>query len=178
MLKNVLIPIDGSEVAAAAIAVAAGAVGPDAKVTVLEVVDSIGVIVARTSPAGFPLGPVAYDPDILESVIRTQRSAAEKHLATAAASLKERGIQNVDTAIREGIPGEVIVQTARDLGVDVVAMGTHGRSGLFRTVLGSVAEHVVRHLRGVPAAHFTGRTRRRIVIPRVAARPQRKKGIR
>jgi len=42
-------------------------------------------------------------------------------------------------------PGEAVVQVAGELGATLVAMGTHGRGGLTRMVLGSVADHVIRH---------------------------------
>jgi universal stress protein A len=47
--------------------------------------------------------------------------------------------------ILEGDPAEVIVDVAREHGCDLIVMGTHGRSGLGRLVLGSVAEQVIRH---------------------------------
>lgn len=47
--------------------------------------------------------------------------------------------------ILEGDPAGVIVDVAREHGCDLIVMGTHGRSGLGRLVLGSVAEHVIRH---------------------------------
>ncbi len=51
---------------------------------------------------------------------------------------------DVDLLIREGLPGETIVQQATALRPDLLVMGTHGRSGLTRLVLGSVTEHVLR----------------------------------
>ena len=47
--------------------------------------------------------------------------------------------------ILEGDPAEVIVDVAREHGCDLIVMGTHGRGGLGRLVLGSVAEQVIRH---------------------------------
>ncbi len=44
-----------------------------------------------------------------------------------------------------GNPGPVIVQVARDQGCDMIVLGTHGRSGLLRILMGSVAEYVLRH---------------------------------
>ncbi len=48
-----------------------------------------------------------------------------------------------DIRIVDGHPAEVISEQARDLGVDLIVMGTHGRSGLQRALLGSVAQKVV-----------------------------------
>ncbi len=49
------------------------------------------------------------------------------------------------TLLVNGVPHEAIVETARSVGADLIVMGTHGRSGLQRLVLGSVAENVLRH---------------------------------
>ena len=50
----------------------------------------------------------------------------------------------VETAIREGNPSREIVEYARENDFDTVVMGTHGRGGIDRLLLGSVAERVVR----------------------------------
>jgi universal stress protein A len=46
--------------------------------------------------------------------------------------------------VRTGVPNVDIVRAARDLGVDLIVMATHGRTGLAHFVLGSVTEHVIR----------------------------------
>jgi nucleotide-binding universal stress UspA family protein len=71
-------------------------------------------------------------------------AVAEEKLAETAAALAARGIE-VETVAREGYPPEVIVDTARSLGVDLIAMGTHGRTGLRHLLLGSNAERVIEH---------------------------------
>jgi universal stress protein A len=45
----------------------------------------------------------------------------------------------------QGIPGQAIVAVAEECQADLIVMGTHGRRGLSRLVMGSVAEHVMRH---------------------------------
>ena len=47
--------------------------------------------------------------------------------------------------LREGSPREVILQVAKEVGTDLIVMGTHGRSGLARVAFGSVADHTIRH---------------------------------
>ena len=49
-----------------------------------------------------------------------------------------------ETAVLEGAPSEAITDHAEDIGADVVAIGTHGRSGLDRLLLGSITERTVR----------------------------------
>ena len=51
----------------------------------------------------------------------------------------------VDTVAKEGYPPEVIADAARELEVDLIAMGTHGRTGLRHLLLGSNAERVIEH---------------------------------
>ncbi|MBI3287080.1 MAG: universal stress protein [Chloroflexi bacterium] len=49
------------------------------------------------------------------------------------------------TLIREGSPRPVILEVAKEVGADLIVMGTHGWTGLTQLLFGSVAEHVVRH---------------------------------
>jgi nucleotide-binding universal stress UspA family protein len=67
---------------------------------------------------------------------------AEESLATLAAELRRDGL-TVDTLAREGYPPETIVAVAREIDADVIALGTHGRTGLRHLLLGSNAERVV-----------------------------------
>ncbi len=83
------------------------------------------------------------------------------------------GIDVRVTVVDGGAPGEAILQTARRLGADAICVASHGRSGLLRSVLGSVAEavisgselpvHVVRPERSAEA--LTPRTSRRSAPP-------------
>ncbi len=62
----------------------------------------------------------------------------------------ERGLRRLRpapsrTMTVNGVPHDAIVQAARTIGADLIVIGTHGRSGLKRLVLGSVAENVLRH---------------------------------
>src|SRR5688572_11616992 len=57
---------------------------------------------------------------------------------------QERGIATVDTVVVEGSAFTEIIRTARTENVDLIVMGTHGRTGLKHVLLGSVAEKVVR----------------------------------
>ena len=66
-------------------------------------------------------------------------------VATAAAELG--GDLDVTTATTSGVPAHAICAYAHRIGADLIVMGTHGRTGVSRAVLGSVAEAVVRHSR-------------------------------
>jgi len=50
----------------------------------------------------------------------------------------------VEVHVRDGLPAEEIVELAEDQGVDLIVVGTHGRRGLERLLMGSVAEQIVR----------------------------------
>jgi nucleotide-binding universal stress UspA family protein len=64
-------------------------------------------------------------------------------LQERATNLRAQGVE-VRTIARVGEVSETILQVARDERVDVIVMGTHGRAGLGRLILGSVAEKIVR----------------------------------
>lgn len=75
------------------------------------------------------------------------RSEAQSSLDAAAIAARDAGIE-VETAVIEhhnNHIGDVIIKEAERWRADLIAMGTHGRHGIARTLLGSVAEHVVRH---------------------------------
>ena len=67
---------------------------------------------------------------------------AERSLAALAEELRREGLA-VETVAREGYPPETIVAVGKELDVDVIALGTHGRTGLRHLLLGSNAERVV-----------------------------------
>jgi nucleotide-binding universal stress UspA family protein len=73
---------------------------------------------------------------------RDVEGAAEERLITLAEEIRKQGFQ-VETLAREGFPPEVILGEAQTAGADLIAMGTHGRTGLAHLVLGSTAERVV-----------------------------------
>jgi nucleotide-binding universal stress UspA family protein len=52
---------------------------------------------------------------------------------------------NYETKVVMGNPADEILKYAEDQGIDLVIMGTHGRKGLERTFMGSVADHVIKH---------------------------------
>jgi nucleotide-binding universal stress UspA family protein len=116
-----------------------------AEVVLLRVVDSVGHIISQSTPAGFEMSAGGVTAEIAEQAVAAQRDAAQAELDAVAEGLKAQGVQAVSTVVAEGIPGDEIVRTAEALGCDIVVMATHGRSGLGRAVLGSVADHVARH---------------------------------
>ena len=76
------------------------------------------------------------------------KSAVEEEVAERARRGRDLGIE-ATAILRQGHPDDTIPEIATEIGADLVVIGTHGRTGIKRFLLGSVAEHVVRHA-GVP----------------------------
>ncbi len=152
MFQSALFTIDGSKTALSALPGLLRAIDPEqTEVTVLQVVDSVQLMLAHTTPAGFPMyAGGGVDVDVAEQAVSGQREEAEARLADVVSELAETGVQHVSTEVREGRPGDQIVDFAQEHGIELVVMATHGRTGFRRTVLGSVADHVLRHLDAVP----------------------------
>lgn len=139
---DVLVPTDGSPAAAAAIdhgIALADAFG--ATVHAVYVVDTAALAggADTTIPGGGGGGGVATG-DLLEPMIESGEGAADRVVAQA----RERGLDATAEVI-EGSPGSALLDYVEDSGVDFVAMGTHGRSGLDRVLLGSTTERLMRH---------------------------------
>lgn len=92
------------------------------------------------------LGALAgYPPEMLSvpatgELLQQIRAEAADRMARLAAHCP-----GARTLMREGLPRAVILEVAREVGADLIVMGTHGRTGLAHVFFGSVAEHVVRH---------------------------------
>lgn len=128
MYDQILFPTDGSDTARAAFDYALDvAATHDATVRVLYVADTTRTSATRIS------GDVV---DVLEQ--------EGIDIVDEAARRAEGRDVTVLTDVYQGEPGETIVEYADEFDVDLVAMATHGRSGLKRYLLGSVTERVVR----------------------------------
>jgi nucleotide-binding universal stress UspA family protein len=129
--ERVLIPTDGSRAAGAAVdhgvAVAAAT---DATVHALNVVD-LGALASR-SGSGPPTA-------LYEQFVERGEEATERIAERA----REAGLDAV-TEVREGFPGATLLEYAREADASFVAMGTHGRTGVERVVLGSTTERTIR----------------------------------
>jgi nucleotide-binding universal stress UspA family protein len=69
---------------------------------------------------------------------------AERQLVTYRDAAARAGVSVVST-VQVGLPAITIVEHAKSLGVDLIVMGTHGRTGMAHLLMGSVAERVLRH---------------------------------
>ena len=148
MLKRILVPLDGSHLAEAIL--------PEA----VHLAQSCGadLLLLRVAFAHVFPGMDGIEEEV--EVVRT----AEDYVADVATRLTGSGL-SVWTAVRYGEPIEQILDHIVTNGVDVVAMSTHGRSGLSRLAMGSVAEAVVRKA-GIPVLLFrSGAKQREFGLP-------------
>lgn len=132
MAEHVLVPFDGSPQAWTALEYAFE-VHPGARVTLLTVINPI--------EAGYS-AETAF-PSAAEEWYESAKATAEERFDEAAELAADRGV-TMDTVIDVGRPSRVIVDTIEQVGADHVVMGSHGRTGVSRILLGSVAEAVVR----------------------------------
>jgi nucleotide-binding universal stress UspA family protein len=106
-----------------------------------------------------PVIPIVGDgyvsPQVWEDVERTARAYAQKQIDKLIARARQAGVR-AKSALLEGVPADRIVRTAKGQRADVIVMGTHGRSGLAKLFLGSVAERVVATA-GCPVMTVRGR---------------------
>ena len=79
----------------------------------------------------------------VQQVYDAQRKWSEEALEARAGDLRQRGIK-ASWWLQAGVPFEAIVKVAEEERADLIVIGTHGRSGLNRVLLGSVAERVIR----------------------------------
>lgn len=127
--KNILVPTDLSAGADHALDYAcelARTLG--AKVHLLNVV---GIPVTGVPELGLALTSTMVDSMIADNQVALEKLAAQRSCAG-------------EVVLRTGDARDLILQTAEELGVDLIVMGTHGRRGFTRALLGSVTESVVR----------------------------------
>lgn len=98
--------------------------------------------------AWYPVGAFATDgaEGMLSLAAWPEAEAAGEELERFAAIYRDRGVE-VETIVRAGYPATVIETAASEVGADLIALGTHGRTGLARLMIGSVAERVLHHAR-------------------------------
>ncbi|GKZ15601.1 universal stress protein UspA [Haladaptatus sp. W1] len=129
MYDTILVPTDGSDSAAEAARNAVElAKRFDATIHAIYVID-IGA-----------MWPDAYEGSILNDL----EERGKKAVAAVREPAEDAGIDVVDDVVTGGHPHRVILDYADDNDIDCIVMGTHGRRGLDRYLLGSVTERVVR----------------------------------
>jgi nucleotide-binding universal stress UspA family protein len=139
-LKSIIVPLDGSELAESVLPMVAGL----AKKLELE----IELFRACHIPSYAYTGDEGYPVNYEELVRRSVRDEASEYLDKKATELKKLGVAKVSCVTKEGFAGDEIISLGRKTPDNLIAMCSHGRSGVQRWVLGSVAETIVRHSDG------------------------------
>jgi len=132
MYKKILVPLDGSELAKKALDHAEKlAETSDAEIILLQVV------------ALFK--PIYASPELMTPIVvdEKQKEVAERYLTKLGEELKKKGF-HVTAKVKTGMQvAAEIIDFAKESGVDLIVMCTHGHSGITRWVLGSVAHKVL-----------------------------------
>jgi nucleotide-binding universal stress UspA family protein len=143
VFETIIVPLDGSELAEAALPLAneiAGKFG--SKVILLRVVDSTAKLMAQTpSLMDSPAAAVA-NVEMLEDVVKAEHEEADTYLTAILAKLPGKKVESV---VAEGISADRITELASERGASLVVMCSHGRGGFGRLVHGSVADAIIRH---------------------------------
>jgi nucleotide-binding universal stress UspA family protein len=145
--QRILLPLDGSARAAAAIPHAETiAKLANASLVMLQVIPSAATLITETAVSTPGMGLPTVDPYLsatqYESLKNSLIEEATTTLNEAAAPLIASGVQ-VETVVLKGAPADAILAYAEETKCDMIVMSTHGRTGLARLVFGSVAESVL-----------------------------------
>lgn len=133
MYKKILVPLDGSPLAEAVLPHAqALAKSEGAEIVLLSV------------PVTPNLEMLSRSPGLANRIIEETEKQTEAYLEAEVAKLTRDGTK-VTSVMREGPIPEVILAVADEMQIDVITMSTHGRSGIQRWLMGSVADRVVNH---------------------------------
>ena len=145
MFKKMLVCLDGSNFSEQILQYAAEE----------TIGSSINIVLLRVIPVPHSIGTLA--PGVISSVppvppspeqLAGEETKVKEYLDGKAKSLKESGIK-VECVAITGNPGEAIVNYANNNKVDLIAIATHGRTGIKRRIFGSVTEYVIKNS-GVP----------------------------
>ena len=133
---KILIGVDDSPCSRAAVAL----------VRRLEWPAQTKVVVASAVRPMIPAYTEVYVPALTvdDELLREQTRLHQELVSRAELELRDSGLAT-EARVLSGDPREALVQTAKDMGADLVVIGSHGRSGIAKLLMGSVASHVVTH---------------------------------
>lgn len=135
MFKHILVPVDGSETAQKAVEKAAGlAQAFGSAVSVIYVIDPYPFTGLGSD---FAYGQAEY--------LSAATAEAEQAIQAARQTLTQAGIALTTKVVEEHATWRGILDAAKTFGADLIVMGSHGRHGIEKVVLGSVAQRVLSH---------------------------------
>jgi len=134
MYKRIMVAVDGSDTAGRGLKEAIDlAKDQKAKLAIVHVIDLVVAYGAGQFPGAY-----------IEAMRELARDVIEHARKTAQAAGIEPEIQSPEVVTAGYHVAETITQVARDWKADLLVVGTHGRRGVSRILIGSVAEHMVR----------------------------------
>jgi nucleotide-binding universal stress UspA family protein len=139
MATLTLVCTDGSDLADNAAAAGLQVLAPADRTVIVTVVPEPSLMLPydASGMAGAAVSPAEFD-EIRDRLSTEGQSVLER-------TARELGIDNAETRVLVGDAGRGIVELAAELEASVIVLGSRGRGGLVRAVLGSVSDHVVRH---------------------------------
>ena len=140
MFERILVPLDGSKVGEAAFPVIEQLVDKLAPQMTVEVT-LLGVITVLRHwvVVGEASAPVSYTEEEMDLI----KQRVVDYLDHTAENMKKKGV-TVKTMVVAGSAGDEILKAAEEIKADLIAMSTHGRSGLRRLAFGSITDKVTR----------------------------------
>ena len=136
--RVVLIGTDGSDVAVQAASAGLALLGSPERIVVATAIEDVDpALVTGTGFAGGVVSP--------ETMTQLERERVREGEQVAAATVDALGVDDVETLVVRGDPGQALCDLAAELPASVVIVGSRGRSGITRALLGSVSDHVIRH---------------------------------
>jgi nucleotide-binding universal stress UspA family protein len=136
MYRHILVPLDGSRLSECVLAHVT-ALARDCsveRVSVVRVVEPMNPVVGD----GY-----VFEPERIQAIDEAERKISEEYLSNVVRGLSRDGI-HVEAHVLSGRVAETLTNFAEGTSVDLILMATHGRSGITRWMLGSVAERVMR----------------------------------
>ncbi len=155
MFKKVLVCLDGSALAEQILPYIAGDSRSFKKIVLLKVIATPGVDIPIGVPGETP-GPLQTK-SMLEHA-KKELEETPDYLESKAQPLREMGI-DVECVVLQGTPTRTIIEYAHDNNFGLIAIATHGHSGLRHITLGSTAEYVLKHA-GLPLLMVTPQKQR------------------
>ncbi len=146
MYERILVPLDGSKVGEAALPYVEELVSKSSPEVEIEVI--LFQVISSVVPS-FVGGEVAVNIPYTEKEMEKTIGNTIIYLNKAGESLRSKGA-TVNTKVGIGNTASEIMKAAAEINVDLIAMSTHGRSGLSRWAFGSVTDRVLRHGGNIP----------------------------
>lgn len=135
-LKSIVVPLDGSTLAETVLP------------SVVDISKNLGLEIILFRAYNVPYNVYAgdgYYPMDLDELIEGIREEASEYLEKKVEELKKQGAEKVSCVVKQGLSADEIISFGKKTPDNLIAMCSHGRSGVKRWVLGSVTETVVRH---------------------------------